>query len=84
MKLFPCACQHPEHQLIFSHDEDFAYLNIGIKRVPNFFKRVYLAVKYVLGFECEFYLFEVIMDKESQEELKQELENSIKATKETL
>ena len=74
LKLFPCACQHPEHQLIFSYDEDFAYFDIGIKRVPNFFKRVYLAVKYVLGFECEFYLFEVVMDKESQEELKQELE----------
>lgn len=53
-ELLLCACHSPEHQLIFSYDEDdtydgCVYLTVHLRKYDNFFTRILHAVKYIFG-----------------------------------
>lgn len=50
-KLFICACNSVEHQLIISYfaDEKEVYCSIHLKPEHNILKRIWKAIKYILG-----------------------------------
>ena len=52
--LFICACHSPEHQLIFSYDEDdtndcCVYVTVHLCKEENVFVRIWNAIKYIFG-----------------------------------
>ena len=50
-KLFICACNSVEHQLIMSYfaDDKEVYCSVHLKPEANVFKRIWKAVKYIFG-----------------------------------
>ena len=54
-KYFECDCSSELHTIRFSIDEEDneIYLSIQLHQPNNFFKRIWLGVKYILGFESK-------------------------------
>ena len=76
--LFVCNCHDIDHQLIvtkfedaFSEnfEDDYVYLSIGLRRYPSIFRRIYIAVKYLIGLNTEPYHFEILLDNFDRERL---------------
>jgi len=56
--LILCECGSPEHQIIIQKDEEFKdrmiYLQIHLRTYNNFFKRIWIATKYIFGYKCRY------------------------------
>ena len=51
---FDCKCSSPEHTLRFVYDEDDIYIEIYLRQYRNFFKRIWIAIKYIFGYKCQY------------------------------
>jgi len=52
---FECTCHSDEHRLVFHYDPDDGevYLSTFLE-TEGFLKRLWLALKYVLGYKCRY------------------------------
>lgn len=80
-----CGCESPEHQIIFAHEkienkghphyEDDFYVEVHLHQYRSFFKRLWVAVKYVFGYHCKYGHWDTtIFTKEDATKLKDFLE----------
>jgi hypothetical protein len=58
---FECDCQSPEHRLVFIDTNDEYYKNeprvyteVYLNNYRGFFKRILVAIKYILGYKCRY------------------------------
>lgn len=51
-----CACHSPEHTLRFNFDgvENEIYTEVFLNQYRGFFKRLWIAIKYLCGYRCRF------------------------------
>ena len=54
-----CECHSPDHVLQFSHMEDMdgdeiCWTQVQLHQYRSFWKRLAVAVKYLLGYECRY------------------------------
>lgn len=51
-----CVCTSPEHTLRFSFDEEEkeVYTEVYLKQYRGFFKRVWIALKYIFGYSSRY------------------------------
>lgn len=64
-----CSCGSPEHLLKFNRDEDYVYVYVLLNH-ENFFKRIWIGLKYIFGYKCRYGSFdEILLNKESVESL---------------
>lgn len=75
---FVCQCYSPEHRLIFWYDEDEKQHHVMVHLNPerNFFKRVWKAITYILGYRSRTGDYDdFLLDNEDKERLKEFLNN---------
>lgn len=74
-----CACNSPEHQLLFFKVEDIEYdktwkniyIRVHLNKRP-FWSRVKYAIAYIFGHQCSFGAFdEFIIDEDNYKQFKQ-------------
>ena len=53
---FECACHSTEHTLRFVWDdsENTIYTEVFLHQYRNFFKRIWVALRYVFGYKCRY------------------------------
>jgi len=53
---FDCQCSSPEHTLRFVYDPEYneLYTEIFLCQNRNIFQRIWVAIKYVFGFKCQY------------------------------
>ena len=66
-ELFICECKDPSHQFIVQgyefKDEKNVWMSIFLSREHNIFRRIWIAIKYLLGCQCTFEQYgETIID----------------------
>lgn len=66
-ELFQCECYSPEHSLTFTlwdygKNDVELYVNVHLLS-PNFFKRIWIALKYVFGYKCQYGNFDEMLFK---------------------
>jgi len=83
-QLFVCDCGDVSHQFIVSwypDDEDWndlLYVQIHLNQSYSFWKRLWIGIKYVLGYKCRFGAFdEILVNKEDSKRLRDELDKFI-------
>ncbi len=67
-----CSCYSPEHRLVFVYDEEEneIYVSVFLSQYRNFFKRIWIGIKYVFGYKCRFGHFdEFILSLDDKEKL---------------
>lgn len=67
-----CACYSAEHtlQFLFDEDENEIYTEVLLRQYRSFPKRVWVAIKYILGYKCRFGHFDCFeMSPEAAEKL---------------
>lgn len=80
-KFFECACGDCSHNLAISLDTDddleYTYVHVHLCQSNNFFKRLWLALKYVLNCESEMWghYTEIILNKQTTKDLTNFLNN---------
>jgi hypothetical protein len=54
-EIFVCDCNSREHQIVFQYDFDdnYVYCHIHLSQY-SFWKRVKVAIKYILGYKCKY------------------------------
>jgi len=64
---FECQCTSSEHTLKFIYDEEDKelYTTIYLCQYRNIFKRILVALKYVLGYRCKYGDFDCFLFKSS-------------------
>lgn len=73
-----CACHSPEHLLILDPDEEleFTYCYVALNK-EHWFKRIILAIKYILGYQSKYGHFdEFIINKENAQKIIETLNSS--------
>ena len=84
-KLFICACNNVEHQLVMTYftDDKEVYCNVYLKPESNIFKRTWKAVKYIFGHRSIYGDFDEFIfkseDADSLQQVVDYLKNNIKA-----
>jgi hypothetical protein len=74
-KVFICACESAGHQLIFSrftwsdYEDQDVYLTAGLITDYPFFKRLWIALRYLFKLRSDPYQFEVILSPENTKAL---------------
>lgn len=68
-KTFICACHSREHQLAFWKDDDIVATQVHLTTYRNFWKRLWVGLKYAFGYKCVYGNFDEFIWKE--EDLKQ-------------
>jgi hypothetical protein len=60
---FECACHSPEHTLRFCWDDkdNEIYTEVFLNQYHNFFKRIWIALKYVFGYKCKYGQFDCFL-----------------------
>lgn len=74
-----CDCHSPEHQLtVYKDSEDNeVWLEIHLITYKNFFKRLWVGLKYAFGYKCRYGNFDTtLLSKESCEKLSKFLETN--------
>lgn len=71
-----CDCYYPEHGLrmtYFDDDDDYGLIiEVHLTTYKNFFKRIWVALRYVFGYRCRYGEWdEVIVQPESAQEIAQ-------------
>lgn len=80
-KIFVCECSSLEHQVSFWYDEDenTLYVETHLVTHKNFFKRLWVGLKYAFGYKSRFGEWdEILLDPKSQKELYQWLQSKHK------
>jgi hypothetical protein len=80
-KIFVCECSSLEHQVSFWYDEDenTLYVETHLVTHKNFFKRLWVGLKYAFGYKSRFGEWdEILLDPKSQKELYQWLQSKYK------
>jgi hypothetical protein len=80
-KIFVCECSSLEHQVSFwyDEDEDTLYVETHLVTHKNFFKRLWVGLKYAFGYKSRFGEWdEILLDPKSQKELYQWLQGKHK------
>ncbi|MFW6219752.1 MAG: hypothetical protein ACOC33_02845 [bacterium] len=72
-ELLICECHSPEHQIMFSYDDesdwDEVFISIHLNKRP-FWERVKYGIKYILGRQCNYGAFdEVVLKSEDYKKL---------------
>lgn len=51
-----CQCSSPEHtiQFIYSEEDNEIYTNVFLNQYRSFFKRIWIAIKYIFGYKCKY------------------------------
>lgn len=51
-----CSCNSPDHVLRFSYDleENELWIEIQLIQYRNIFKRMWVAIKYIFGYQCRY------------------------------
>ncbi len=65
-----CECGSMEHQMLFihDHDDDEMYLEIHLANYRNFFKRLWVGLKYAFGYKSQYGNFDsTILSKEDRD-----------------
>lgn len=64
-KYFECQCHSPEHTLKFVYDSENKelYSEIFLNQYRNFFKRSWVAIKYIFGYKCKYGHFDCFIFK---------------------
>lgn len=73
-----CVCETPEHTLRFMYDEEEKelYTEVYLNQYRSFFKRVWVAVKYVFGYTSKYGHWDcTIISKPKADKLKAFLNN---------
>ena len=73
---FECACHSSEHTLRFMWDDEdnSIYTEVLLSQYHGFFKRVWMALKYVFGYTCRYGHFDCfLMQPKDADRLKQML-----------
>ncbi len=74
-----CECNSAEHQLIFLTDEDDFYCQVHLSTYHNFFKRCWIAIKYIFGYKCRYGNWDsIIISREDICKLQKFLDKKIK------
>jgi hypothetical protein len=71
-KIFVCECHSLEHQVSFWYDEEdeLVYIETHLTTHDNFFKRLWVGLKYAFGYKSRFGEWdEVLMGEDKQKEL---------------
>jgi hypothetical protein len=71
-KIFICECHSLEHQVSFWYEQDEGTLYVETHLVThrNFFKRLWVGLKYAFGYKSRFGEWdEILLDPNSQKEL---------------
>lgn len=69
-----CKCENVEHQIVFSYfpedNEREIYMSIYLNPMYGFFKRIWVALKYIFGYKSMYGHFdEIIIDSHSSDKL---------------
>jgi len=60
-----CDCCSAEHTLKLNYDEeDGLYTTIYLNQYRNIFKRIWIAIKYIFGYKCEYGDFDCFLFKD--------------------
>jgi len=57
---YECQCGSDEHRLVFHYfpyegnDEPTLYCSVFLSQYRSFFKRVWIALKYIAGYKCKY------------------------------
>ncbi len=51
---YTCECLSPQHTLRFVYDGNDLYTEVYLNQYRNFFKRIWVAVKYVFGYTSKY------------------------------
>jgi hypothetical protein len=67
---FDCACYSSEHTLKFTWDDEDneIYTEVFLRQYRNFFKRIWIAIKYIFGYKCRYGHWDcfVLQNKDAQ------------------
>jgi hypothetical protein len=80
-KILICECHSLEHQVSFwyEQDEGTLYVETHLVTHKNFFKRLWVGLKFAFGYKSRFGEWdEILLDPNSQKELYQWLESKYK------
>jgi len=60
-----CSCSSTEHLIRFSFDKEynFLYLNIHLANCNSWYKRVWVAIKYIFGYKSKYGAFDEFIFK---------------------
>jgi len=58
-------CNSDEHSIEFAYDNDMMYFHIYLAKT-TFFKRVWLGIKYIFGYQCKYGEFDTVYIPESK------------------
>ena len=86
MNVTICACHSSEHQILTEYDEKYnqIYVQIHLSTHKNFFKRIWVAIKYVFGYKSRYGEWDnIIIDKDNYHILAKELSKIKDESKET-
>ena len=90
-KIFICECNSLEHQVIFWYDkdDDIFYCEPHLVTHKNFFKRIWIALKYIVGYKSKYGHWDETIFKEKDLEklykyLKKNYNKSIPISKKTI
>lgn len=63
---FDCKCSSSEHTLRFVYDplENEIYTEVFLDQNRGFFKRIWVAIKYIFGYKCQYGHFDCWLMKE--------------------
>lgn len=76
-ELLICKCYSPEHQVLFRwfDDDEEVYMEVLLNPEYKWWKRVWIAIKYIFGYKCKYGMFdEVILNKEDVPKLEKIVE----------
>ena len=68
IKHLDCVCTSPEHTLRFMLDDEELYTEVFLNNPNNFFKRMWIAIKYVFGYKCKYGHFDCFVMKPGDED----------------
>lgn len=74
-----CKCESPEHQILFRWWDDCdngdVYMEILLNPEYKWWKRIWIAIKYIFGYKCKYGMFdEIILDKKDIPKLEKIIE----------
>lgn len=79
-KYFECQCHTPEHTIHFTIDDDGeVYASVFLHQYRSFYHRLWIAVKYVFGYKCQFGHWDnTVFKSEDLTKLKEVVEEGIR------
>lgn len=65
--IFVCECESLEHQVTFWYDKEYDQFHTEVRLVThrNFFKRLWVGIKYAFGYKSRFGDFDEMIFKKS-------------------